>query len=339
MIERFGRFNRILTPGLHCIIPIIDSPRHFSWIKTSLNLSGGMEDEMISGYRIDTRETVFNFSRQEVYTKDTILLDVNSIMYYKIVDVKKAIYEVDDLQSAIVNVAQTQLKEVFGSMTLQECMTSQDQINKCVLCVHVTIRHMKEAFLPRFMTWGIKVERMELLDIKPRDSVADSMKTQMIAERDRRSQFIEAEGKKTALRIQSEGTKVTKQNDGLAQQELSRKISEGEAQERIELARAESQSLELVKSALQSHSASQAQYLLAMRYLELLNTIGHVSQNKTIYLPYESDALCGSISTLNRIYGRNNREMNKASEVPKVVEVEEKGEVNSSGYSNFDDLN
>lgn len=197
-------------------------------------------------------------------------------------------------------------------------------------------RHMKEAFLPRFMTWGIKVERMELLDIKPRDSVADSMKTQMIAERERRSQFIEAEGKKTALRIQSEGTKITKQNDGLAQQELSRKISEGEAQGRIELARAESQSLELVKSALQSYSASQAQYLLAMRYLELLNTIGHVSKNKTIYLPYESDALCGSISTLNRIYGRKSRETN---EVSKIVDVEEKNEMNSNDYSNFDDLN
>lgn len=73
---------------------------------------------------------MFNFLRQEVYTKDTILLNVNSIMYYRIIDARKAIYEVDDLQSAIVNVAQTQLKEVFGRMTFQECMTSQDQINE-----------------------------------------------------------------------------------------------------------------------------------------------------------------------------------------------------------------
>ena len=111
------------------------------------------------------------------------------------------------------------------------------------------------------------------------------MKTQMIAERERRGQFIEAEGKKTALRIRSEGTKVVKQNNGLAEQESTRKISEGNAQGRIELARAESQSLELVKSALQSNSGSQAQYMLAMRYLELLNGIGYGSGNKTIYLP------------------------------------------------------
>ena len=108
--------------------------------------------------RIDLRENVFNFMRQEVYTKDTILLDVNSLMYYRISDVKAAIYEVEDLQGAIVNVAQTQLKEVFGQMTFSEAMQSQAQINK----------HMKKAFGPRFSGWGIKVERMELLDILPK---------------------------------------------------------------------------------------------------------------------------------------------------------------------------
>lgn len=162
---------------------------------------------------------------------------------------------------------------------------------------------MRQAFSSRFLTWGIEVIRMELLDIKPRATVMMSMKTQMIAERDRRSQFIEAEGKKTATRIRSEGTKVVKQNEGLAQQETTRKISEGEAERRIELARAESQSLELVRSALQMYSKSQAKYMLAMRYLELLNTVGYVCKSKKIYLPYESDALSGSIATLNSIYG------------------------------------
>ena len=115
---------------------------------------------------------------------------------------------------------------------------------------------MRQAFSSRFLTWGIEVERMELLDIEPRQTVVDSMKTQMIAERVRRSQFIEAEGKKTATRIRSEGTKVVKQNEGLAQQETTRKISEGEAEGRVELARAESQSLELVRSARDKRGGS-----------------------------------------------------------------------------------
>lgn len=151
------------------------------------------------------------------------------------------------------------------------------------------------------------------------------MKTQMIAERERRGQFIEAEGKKAALRIRSEGTKIVKQNNGLAEQESTRKISEGKAQGRIELARAESQSLELVKSALQAYSGSQAQYMLAMRYLELLNGIGYNSLNKVIYLPYEANALCGSIQHLNRIYGKE-----PMKEDRNVV-------VNNGG--DFDDLN
>ena len=106
--------------------------------------------------------------RQEVYTKDTILLDVNSLMYYRISDVKAAIYEVEDLQGAIVNVAQTQLKEVFGQMTFSEAMQSQSQINQ----------HMKRAFGPRFSGWGIKVERMELLDILPKQGEQGAVNTE-----------------------------------------------------------------------------------------------------------------------------------------------------------------
>ena len=119
VIERFGKYNRTLTSGLNFVVPIIER--------------GEIVDTSTSDYRIDLRECVFDFMPQEVYTKDTILLDVSSIMYYSIVDVKKAIYEVDDLQNAIVNVAQTQLKEVFGRMTFQECMTSQDQINEWMM--------------------------------------------------------------------------------------------------------------------------------------------------------------------------------------------------------------
>lgn len=149
------------------------------------------------------------------------------------------------------------------------------------------------------------------------------MQKQMIAERDRRSQFILAEGQKTALRIRAEGTKVMKQNNGLAEQESTRKISEGNAQGRIELVRAESQSLELVKTALQAHSDSQAQYMLAMRYLELLNGIGFGNPSKVLYLPYEGESLRGSICSLNKIYGGSMEE--------KRVEVSKKEE--------FDDLN
>lgn len=173
MIERFGRYRKTLSSGLNFVFPFIDQPHRFTWTRTYIGEDGEIGNESTNDFRIDLRENVFNFLRQEVFTKDTIVLDVNSIMYYRIIDATKAIYEVDDLQSAIVNVAQTQLKEVFGRMTFQECMTSQDQINEYDFVCELMCRHMKNAFLPRFMGWGIKVERMELLDICPRRSMYD----------------------------------------------------------------------------------------------------------------------------------------------------------------------
>ena len=137
----------------------------------------------------------------------------------------------------------------------------------------------------------------------------------MIAERDRRSQFIIAEGQKTALRIRAEGTKVMKQNSGLAEQESTRKISEGSAQGRIELAR----------------GGSQAQYMLAMRYLELLNGIGYSSPQKVLYLPYEADALRGSIYSLDRVYGK--KHISESTDPLPLPSVSEKKN------DDFDELN
>merc|ERR1719231_40281 len=138
-----------LHSGLSICVPFIDQPRAFTWRRTFIDPNGKIRDESHEMTRIDLRENIFNFMRQEVYTKDTILLDVNSLMYYRISDVKKAIYEIEDLQGAIVNVAQTQLKEVFGQMSFSEAMQSQSIIND----------HMTKAFGPRFASWGVKVER------------------------------------------------------------------------------------------------------------------------------------------------------------------------------------
>ena len=303
------------------IAPFIDAPRCFTWSKTYIDVDGTIKDTTTTNYRIDLRENVFDFLKQEVYTKDTILLDVNSLMYYKIVDIKKAIYEVDDLQSAIINVAQTQLKEVFGRMTFQECMTSQDKINE----------YMKDAFLPRFLGWGIQVERMELLDMIPRSSTRNAMKAQMIAERERRGQFIVAEGEKAARKIRSEGTKIVKQNNGLAEQESTRKISEGTSQARIEIARAESQSLELMKGVMKTYSQSQSQYMMSLRYLELLSSLSMKANNVILYLPYEADYLQGSISGLHHIYGHEAK--------PITDEQEQREVVMNQSADRFDDLN
>jgi len=294
VLERLGKFHRVLNSGLNWGIPFLDSPRSFTWRKTYIDAQGRIRDDSETLYRIDLRENVFNFTRQEVYTKDTILLDVNSLMYYRIVDMKKAIYEIDDLQSAIINVAQTQLKEVFGSMTFSQAMESQELIN----------RHMMTAFGPRFYSWGIKVERMELLDMTPKQGVTyQAMKKQMVAERYRRSDFILAEGKKTAMNLVAEGSKRVELNLGIAEQECSRKRSEGLRDAQIEMAHAESRSLEVIAKATSKEDCSQSEYMIAQKYLDLFREMGRKVDWKVIYLPYQVSHISGIVKDLPEKYG------------------------------------
>lgn len=101
VIERFGRFHRVLKPGLNCIVPFMDAPRVFTWRKTYVDVSKKVRDETITASRVDLREALFDFVKQDVYSKDTVLLEVNCFMLYRVVDVRKAIYEVDDLAQAV----------------------------------------------------------------------------------------------------------------------------------------------------------------------------------------------------------------------------------------------
>lgn len=296
VLERLGKFHRVLNSGLNFGIPFLDSPRSFTWRKTYIDANKKIRDESLTCFRIDLRENVFNFTRQEVYTKDTILLDVNSLMFYRIVDMKKAIYEIDDLQSAIINVAQTQLKEVFGSMTFSEAMESQEMIN----------RHMMSAFGPRFRSWGIKVERMEILDMQPKQGATyDAMKKQMTAERERRKRFILAEGKKTAMNLEADGSKRVELNLGVAEQESLRKRSEGKRDAQIEMASAESRSLEILGTIMNKENCSQSEYMISQKYLELIREMGSRTKEKTIYLPYQISKIDGIIKDLPVKFGLN----------------------------------
>lgn len=295
VLERIGRFHKVCESGLNFLVPFLDQPRSFTWRKTYINPNGHIIDEARSSTRIDLRESVFNFLRQEVYTKDTILLDVNSLMYYRITDIKKAIYEVEDLQAALSNTAQTQLKEVFGNMTFSEALQSQNYINE----------HLRRDFAKLFSAWGIHVERMELLDMMPKQATSEVMKSQMVAERDRRGEFIRSEGKKAAMRLRAEGTKIVKFNLGIAEQEATRKRSEGEAGARVELARAESQSLQTIAEAITADGASQTEFMVAQRFMDVFRRMVDSVESKVIYLPYEVSYLGGLVNNLPQVFGYN----------------------------------
>jgi regulator of protease activity HflC (stomatin/prohibitin superfamily) len=164
VIERLGKFNRILNPGINCLVPFLDSPKQFQWNKTTVDRRGNVISKQETLTRLDLRETVFNFPPQPVYTVDTVQmrvswavltrcrclvpnrlypnsmlgaglrvcglqLQVNAVMYYRIKDVQKAVYQVDDLTAAVQNVAQAQLKDVFGSKTMSAALQGQKAVN------------------------------------------------------------------------------------------------------------------------------------------------------------------------------------------------------------------
>jgi len=296
VIERVGKFHRLLAPGFNCIIPFLDYPRVFSWRKTYIDRNKRVREEKTEHYRVDCRESMFNFLEQQVYTRDTIQVRVNALMYYRIVHVKKAIYGVDDLHAAIGNVAQSEMKMIFGSMSFTEALSAQDKINQMLI----------PKFNKEFEAWGVYCTRVEVLDFMPSQSVVRQLKLQMLAERNRRAAFIVAEGQKSAMRKESEGIRVEKYQMGVAEQEATRRLSEGEATAKVNLAQAESRALNVVQEAISRDGASQSKYLITGKYLNLMDTVvGKNAGNidKTVYLPFAVEPIMGFVGTLPGVYG------------------------------------
>lgn len=278
-------------------VPFIDTPRSFNWRKVEIgdSVETFIHETSINDTRIDLRENIYNFLNQDAFTKDTVAIKVNCLMYYRIVDVKKAIYEIDDLTQAVSNVSQTTIKEVFGQMTFLEALVSQKRINE----------FMKRGFAPRFLEWGLQVERMELLDIKPDISISTSMTKNMVAERNRRGQFIISEGEKASTRIKSEGYKASTVTIGIGQQEATRKKSEADSQVKYELARAESAAMEAVSSALENDGVTHTEYLLAMKCIDLYRKLSHTPCPKSIIFPYDISGFSQIFSKLPNVFGTN----------------------------------
>ena len=295
VVERLGKFYKVFEPGLHCLTPC-DTPRSFRWTRTYIDSRKRIRSERCDYMRIDMRESLFNFPPWQVYTRDTVNLNVNMLMYYRIFSVKKAVYGVDDLHASISNVAQAEIKVIFGSMTFTVVLSAQDKINALAL----------ESLNRDFKAWGVVCTRLEVINIQPPTDITSRLRQQMLAERDRRAQFVIAEGKKSAVRLQSESTKVVKFQMGVAEQEAKRKRSEGKATATVKLAQAESGALHTVQQALAADGVTQTDYKVSQRYLQMMGKAINVVQKKTIYLPYAAGDLMGNVvGNMPKIFGRN----------------------------------
>ncbi|MBL7982729.1 MAG: SPFH/Band 7/PHB domain protein [Flavobacteriales bacterium] len=294
VIERLGKYRTTLTAGFNVIIPVFDKPREIVFRFTRDLPDGNKYVQFVKKERIDLRETVYDFPRQNVITKDNVMTEINALLYFQVMDPVKAMYEIENLPLAIEKLTQTTLRNVIGELDLDETLTSRDTIN-------MKLRQILDEASNK---WGVKVNRVELQDINPPRDIREAMEKQMRAERDKRAQIIDAEGSKRAAILQAEGVRdaAVSQAEGEKQAQILR--AEGEAQSRIRIAQGEAEAIKLVTAAIQGSKADPANYLIAMKYIQALEQMTSSSDgNRTVFMPYEATGVLSSLGGIREILG------------------------------------
>ncbi|MEI6556849.1 MAG: SPFH domain-containing protein [Rhodospirillaceae bacterium] len=264
-VERFGRYTRTLSPGLHLIVPLVDR----------------------IGHRISMMETVLDVPSQEVITKDNAMVTVDGVVFYSVLDAAKASYEVSNMHLAILNLTMTNIRTVMGSMDLDELLSQRDKINQQLL--HV----VDDATSP----WGVKVTRIEIRDIQPPRDLVDSMARQMKAERDRRASILEAEGQRQAAILRAEGQKQAT----ILEAEGRREAGYRDAEARERAAQAESEATRLMSQAIQGGDVKAINYFVAQQYVGALKAIASAPNQKVLFLPLEAANVIGALGGIAEI--------------------------------------
>ena len=294
VVERLGRYDRTLNSGINYLLPIIDRPRPV-YQRTEVIVGGQKYAVLKQTSRIDLREQVYDFDKQSVITKDNVTTTINALLYFQIVDPVKSVYEIDNLPNAIEKLTQTTLRNVIGELELDETLTSRDTINSKLRVV------LDEAT----NKWGVKVNRVELQDITPPDSVRRTMELQMQAERERRAKVLEAEGQKEAMILKSEGEKASQINQAEAEKQTRILKAQGEADAKVLQAAAEAEAITRVSEAIAKSNTDPATYMLMTKYVEALKDIGSGNQTKTVFLPFEASNLVGALGSLTELIDKN----------------------------------
>jgi regulator of protease activity HflC (stomatin/prohibitin superfamily) len=259
VVERLGKYQRTLKPGLNLLAPFIDAVRT----------------------KVDMREQVVSFPPQPVITSDNLVVSIDTVLYFKVVDPVRATYEIANFLQAIEQLTVTTLRNVIGSMDLEKALTSRDEIN----------RHLSGVLDETTGRWGIKVTRVEIKAIEPPPSIRDSMEKQMRAERDRRAAILNAEGHKQAQILTAEGEK---------QAAVLR--AEGDRASRILQAEGQAKAVKTVFDAI--HNADPNPQVLAYQYLQALPQIAAGQSNKVWIVPAElTKALEGIGGALGNLTG------------------------------------
>lgn len=293
IIERLGKFDRVLQSGFNFIIPIIEAPRAIDWKVTQKGFDGSTYSVIQKRTKIDLREAVYDFPRQNVITKDNVSISINALLYFQIIDPKSAVYEIQNLPDAIEKLTQTNLRNLVGQLDLDESLVSRDKIN-----------HELRAILDDATNkWGVKVNRVELQDIIPPADIQSAMEKQMKAERDRRAAILEAEGLKKSAVLKAEGEKEAAINRAEGEKKANILRAEGVAQARILEADGEKEAIQRIINAL-ADKGQPDKYLIAMKYLETMEAITSGQDNKVVYMPYEATGILSSVDGIKQMFDK-----------------------------------
>lgn len=262
LVERLGKFNRILDPGLNLIFPLFDTVT-----------------------KIDMREVVLDVPPQRVITRDNVGVEVDAVIYAQVTDPFRARYEISNYILAATKLAQTNLRNVIGELDLDQCLSSRDEINK----------QLRDVLDTATDKWGVKVNRVELQRIDPPLDISDAMSRQMKAEREKRATILDAEAFRQAQITKAEGSRESQilEADGYA--EAIKKKADAEKYRQVTVAEGEGRAIETVFNAI--HKGKPDEKLITLKYLEMLPKLAEGEGSK-IFMPYEASAIISSLAAM-----------------------------------------
>ncbi|WP_408640612.1 SPFH domain-containing protein [Allosphingosinicella deserti] len=264
-IEHFGRFTTVAHPGFNFFMPFFYRV----------------------GRRVNMMEQVLDIPGQEIITKDNAMVSTDGVVFFQVLDAAKAAYEVSDLYVAIMQLTTTNLRTVMGSMDLDETLSKRDEINARLLSV---VDQATES-------WGVKITRVEIKDIRPPADIVNAMGRQMKAEREKRAVILEAEGSRASAILRAEGEKQGQILEAEGRREAA--FRDAEARERA--AEAEAKATQMVSDAIADGNTQAINYFIAQKYVEAVSQFATSPNAKTILFPVEATQLIGSLGGIGEI--------------------------------------
>lgn len=298
VIERLGRYHKTLKSGINIVIPFIDQPKTIDWSVANPFEGDDKPEKRIRmrTTKIDLREQIYDYPRQSVITKDNVNIDIDALIYFQITEPEKAVYEISNLPKAIEMLTQTTLRNVLGSMELDESLTSRSSINTrlCTILDEATDK------------WGVKVTRVEIKTIDPPPSIQEVMEKQMKAEREKRAAILLAEGEKQAAILQAEGMKQAEITKAEGEKEAAILRASGDAEATRQKAEAEAKAIEYVKAQFKDEK-EYSEYLKSIRYIDAMKDIFSGKDVKTVFMPYETQKALGGLGTIGELMKEGGR--------------------------------